>query len=344
MAELVIQHQADLTALSTFGLTARADCLITLRSLEDLEHLPSSPEPKLILGEGSNTVFLSNWPGTVLLNRLKGIQANVEGDTVELKVAAGESWHALVKLCIRQGWYGLENLIMIPGSVGAAPIQNIGAYGVELASCVQGVTAWDMTAGKFRHFDRSDCSFSYRDSLFKQTPASGLMITEVHFRLSRTFCPQTHYPSLQSALKSISSNLTPARLAATIMNLRRHRLPSPSRLANVGSFFKNPSVSATQHQGIKKEHPSLPSWPNAEAINQVNTFKLSAAWMIEQVGLKGHRIGDAAVYDQHALVLVNLGDASANQLEALIELIQTKVYDRFGVQLEPEPRLIRLSA
>lgn len=344
MATGQVTHPHNLSGLSTFGLPATAAELFKLQSTDQLKDPRLLATHLLILGEGSNTVFLTNWPGTVVLNQIKGYEAKSEGDSVLVKVGAGESWHRFVRHCLKQGWYGLENLVMIPGSVGAAPIQNIGAYGVELATFVESVIAWDRFEQRFEHFDQAQCQFGYRDSIFKHTTPSQYVITHVVFRLSRTFQPNTEYASLKDALKKrhLDQSCTPEQLAATVMRLRHHRLPDPARISNVGSFFKNPVISAEQHQQLKEIWPALPSWPVPQS-NQAMRFKISAAWMIEQAGLKGHRIGDAAVYDRHALVLVNLGQATTEDLEALIALITDEVWKKFGVLLEPEPQIIKAS-
>jgi len=337
MAQSALIEHADLRGLSTFGLPAKADRLLVLRSPKDLQHPSLKESNLLILGQGSNTVFLSDWPGVIVVNCLTGRESVEMGDEVLLKVGAGESWHALVRYCLDKGWYGLENLVMIPGSVGAAPIQNIGAYGKELAERIESVTTWDRMEQTWTVWDRSQCQFGYRDSVFKHLPEGRHIITEVQFRLEKTFHPCTHYPSLAQALmdRYQTTDVTPRQLVATIMRLRRHRLPDPARLNNVGSFFKNPLVSASVAQKLIQSWPELPSWPIDQAM-----VKLSAAWMIEHVGLKGHRMGNVAVYPHHALVLVNLGHARAEELKALIREIEKKVEQTFGVRLMPEPRLV----
>lgn len=348
MATRQVTQPHDLSGLSTFGLPATAAEIFRLKSVDQLTDPRLLAADLLILGEGSNTVFLTDWPGTVVLNQITGCEATEMDGSVLVKVGAGESWHGFVRHCLKQGWYGLENLVMIPGSVGAAPIQNIGAYGVELAEFVESVIAWNRLDQRFEHFDKAQCQFGYRDSVFKHTTPSQYLITHVVFRLSRTFQPNTDYASLKEALKKrhLDRSCTPEQLAATVMRLRRHRLPDPARINNVGSFFKNPLISAEQHQQLKTSWPALPSWSVPGSVSGSKEgmhFKISAAWMIEQAGLKGHRIGDAAVYDRHALVLVNLGQATAKDLEALIALITEKVWKKFGVRLEPEPQIIKAS-
>ncbi len=341
-----ISRHADLTSYSSFKLPAHATRLLKLTTLDQLQSEWVSRADTLILGEGSNTVFLSDWPGTVVINQLKGVWHEPLGDGVLVRVAAGESWHPFVKYCLDRGWYGLENLIMIPGSVGAAPMQNIGAYGVELDTCVHTVTAWDRYEQTWCEFDRAACAFGYRDSFFKRGGKDRYIITEVAFHLRTTFHPQTHYPSLNNALTERlgHTDCDPKTLAATIMRLRRHRLPDPGRLANAGSFFQNPIVSSDTHHALKAQWPELPSWrlDHAMGDNAIGApqFKLSAAWMIETAGLKGARVGDAGVYRHHALVLVNFGHATAEDLRQLIAEIKRAVKDCFGLTLAPEPRLV----
>ncbi len=358
MARDPLIHNADLSALSTFRLPARADQLLSLSSLEDLEHSALLDPNLVILGGGSNTVFLSDWPGLVVINQLKGLSVRDEGDEVVISVGAGESWHGLVRHCLDQGWYGIENLILIPGSVGGAPIQNIGAYGVEISSVIEQVICWDRVTRALKPFSPEACQFAYRDSVFKHMPDHRYLITQVDLRLSKTFTPQANYPSLKQALAQQSSRQVTAGdvtaddleatasarvLAATIMRLRRHRLPDPNRIANVGSFFKNPIVTFEQAKTLAATFPQLPQWPVSDP-SRGQGVKLSAAWMIEHLGFKGKQIGDAAVYTHHALVLINQGHASADDLEALISEITESVSNAFGVSLVPEPQLIKAPA
>ncbi len=334
---IVITHDADLAKLSTFGLPARARELIELEHPGQLRHLPLDNQPQLVLGGGSNTVFLADWPGRILLVQFKGVDV-VQLDETEALVhaGAGENWHQLVRLCIARGLHGLENLAMIPGSVGAAPIQNIGAYGVELSDVIETVTAWDWQRNELVTIRRDECQFGYRDSRFKSTDRGRYLITGISLRLKRTFVPKMSYQSLAEELERVGHlRPGPRQLAAAIMRLRRHRLPDPGRLANAGSFFKNPVVDAGLAQTLRNDNAGLPCWPMADG-----KVKLGAGWMIERLGLRGHSLGDAAVYENHALVLVNRGQASPIDIRKLIELITTSVKAEFGVTLEPEPELI----
>lgn len=332
-----IHPDADVSALTSFRLPARAAGLMLLEDTEQLKALePGSP--RLVLGGGSNTVFFSNWPGLVVINRLRGIHVEpIDRDRVRVRVAAGENWHQLVRWSLEQELHGIENLVLIPGSVGAAPIQNIGAYGTELAEVVESVSAWDWRTRQLVEIPAAECAFGYRTSRFKTGDRDRFLITAVTFQLSRRFRPETAYQSLATELRRRHGRQspTPRQLAATIMRLRRHRLPDPARLANAGSFFQNPIVPAGHAERLLSDHPNLPHWPVSEG-----GYKLAAGWLIEQLGWKGRAVGDAAVHTNHALVLVNRGRATASQLDALIRAIDADVERAYGVRLQPEPVLI----
>lgn len=331
-----VRSNADLTALSSFRLPARAAELVVLDTPEQLETLPVSDQPELVLGGGSNTLFVGDFPGRVILNRLRGLSFRRDGEAVLVTAAAGEDWHTLVRRCLDEGLYGIENLIMIPGSVGAAPMQNIGAYGVELSDVFEQLRARDRRDGRWVTLDRDDCRFGYRDSRFKSIERDRFLIAEVTLRLSPTFRPNTDYASLAGELERLQiEEPSPRQLAAAVMRLRRHRLPDPARLPNAGSFFKNSILERTQAAELLAEHPELPHWTMPDA-----RIKLAAAWMIETLGWKGKSVGDVGVYGNHALVLVNQGRGSGDELLALVDRIRRSVYEHFGVALEAEPRLI----
>ena len=336
MRPIEIVEGADLAPLSTFRLPARAERLVLLDQLQQLSQLQYDPDT-LVLGGGSNTLFMADWPGCVLLNRLRGIALEAqERDQVVVHAAAGESWHGLVRWCLDRGLYGLENLILIPGSVGAAPIQNIGAYGVELSDVLHSVSAWDWQRGETVEIPAAECGLGYRDSRFKSGDRDRFLITAVRLRLQRAFRPALGYQSLSHALQARGVETPqPRQLAAAVMRLRRHRLPDPARLPNAGSFFKNPVLETGAAKELLGRHPSLPHWPLAEG-----SVKLAAGWMIERLGFRGKRIGDAGVYRNHGLVLVNHGQATASHLRKLIEGITQSVADEFGVELEVEPNLV----
>jgi len=325
---------ADLGRLSTFRLPARAEKLIILEHRKQIHAL--GPPCDLVLGGGSNTVFIGDVAGRVLLNRLRGIDMEQRGDDVLVTAAAGENWHALVRRTIDAGLHGLENLALIPGSVGAAPMQNIGAYGVELSDVFHHLDAWDFERGEFVQLGAKDCSFAYRDSRFKSGDRNRFLIASITLRLSTTFDPSRAYDSLAGELDRHGIARPDARqLTAAVMRLRRHRLPDPSRLPNAGSFFKNPIVEAGFARDLIVEHSDIPQWPVAGGW-----VKLGAGRMIEKLGWKGQSIGDIGVYPNHALVLVNRGQGRAEQLLELIRRIERSVEDEFGLRLETEPGLV----
>lgn len=338
MPDITTLRNAKLGSFSTFRLPARADEVVVIERPEQLEGLGDSTGPELILGGGSNTIFLGDFQGRVLLSRLRGLRFEDagRGDHVRVRAAAGESWHGLVRRCLDLGLHGIENLALIPGSVGAAPIQNIGAYGVELDQVFETLTAWDREDRRWTTLDREDCAFAYRDSLFKSKAPQRYFITEVCLRLSRRFSPRLDYDSLHRALAQAGhSSPTPRQLVATILRLRRHRLPDPARLPNAGSFFKNPIVSQAQAATTLARWPDLPHWRLQE-----NQVKLAAGAMIERLGFKGYRDGGLGVYRHHALVLVHFGGSQGKELRALINRLQAAVEKEFGICLEPEPLLI----
>lgn len=334
---LRITDHASLEGLNTFRVSARARRLVELDAQSDLaaglEAVRSAPSA-LILGGGSNILLAGDVDGTVLRMNLRGIRVVDEStDAVTVEAAAGESWHGLVQWCLAHRFYGLENLSLIPGSVGAAPVQNIGAYGVELAQVLESVEAIEVGTGITHRLTKADCAFAYRDSLFKRDVGRWL-ITSLRLRLSRqpTLC--LSYPSLKEALRGDPSP-TPEQLAEAVCDLRRSRLPDPATVGNAGSFFKNPVVDALTASALRARYADMPQFPEPS-----QGVKLAAAWLIERCGWKGHREGDAGVHAQHALVLVNHGHASGAQLLALARRIQVSVQERFGVLLEPEPVII----
>ncbi|MGD9710218.1 MAG: UDP-N-acetylmuramate dehydrogenase [Halothiobacillaceae bacterium] len=331
-----LEEHVSLLAHNTFRVEARARYFVTLEQLEDIPALLADERlrtlPRLILGGGSNILFRADFPGVVVRVVLRGIELLGEDESHRLvRAAAGENWHDFVRWTVGQGWPGLENLSLIPGTVGAAPVQNIGAYGVELADVCEAVEAVELSTGETHTFDRVACRFAYRDSLFKQQ-AGRWLITSVTFRLPKAFVPKPDYPGVREALGGVEP--TPLAISDAICAVRRAKLPglAPGEPGSAGSFFKNPLVQAGQADALRASHPGLPAWSQPDG-----RAKLSAAWLIEQCGWKGCRDGDAGVYAKHALVLVNHGRATGEQLWRLAEAIRASVRQRFGVDLEPEP-------
>jgi UDP-N-acetylmuramate dehydrogenase len=329
---------ASLLTLNTLALDAHCLWLAEVAQVDDLQQLVTKPEltdlPRLVLGGGSNVLFCNDFAGLVVLNRLKGIQLQDEGEHWLLHVAAGEEWHQLVCHALQQGWYGLENLALIPGTVGAAPVQNIGAYGVELASFCAYVEAFNWQSGQLERIDAADCHFGYRDSIFKHEYQDSHFITAVGLRLPKAWTPVLGY----GPLAALGDAPTAQAIFDTVCATRRAKLPDPAVLGNAGSFFKNPVVTRALADTLKQQYPHMPCYPAGEG-----QAKLAAGWLIDQCGLKGFAIGRAAVHQEQALVLVNLGGASAMELIALAAHVRDSVEQKFGVVLEHEVRFMGLT-
>ena len=318
-------------------MAATAALLISFEHEEDVLSLPPfNPARDLVLGAGSNVILASDVPGTVYLNRMSGREiVDQTSDHTLVEVGAGENWHLLVDWSLERGLSGLENLSLIPGLAGAAPIQNIGAYGVELSSVLERVTAWDWRRSTWVSLGRED-----RDSLFKSLGPDRYLVTSIRLKLAQSFVPQLGYAGLQQELSAMGISRPSARdVSDAVCRLRRRKLPDPAMIGNAGSFFKNPLVSADQAAALTEQHPGLPCWPDNDG-----RVKLSAGWMIECCGLKGRNQGDAAVSEQHALVLINRGAATGADIVKLARQVQDAVAQRFGIQLEIEPKLVDFEA
>ncbi|HEY8012228.1 MAG TPA: UDP-N-acetylmuramate dehydrogenase [Rudaea sp.] len=335
-----IYENASLLERTTFRVPASASMLIDVHDANALPALLESSiaqgENALILGEGSNVLFTRDWPGVVLALRTRGIGIIEEhDDAVLVRVAAGEHWNDFVHWSLDRGLFGLENLALIPGSVGATPIQNIGAYGTEVGEFVHAVAAWDRITRKSVRLARDACAFAYRDSLFKREPGRYLIMA-VEFQLPRQRELRLDYSGVREELATMGVAQPDARaVARAITRLRTRKLPDPATTGNAGSFFKNPIVTQMQAQALKLSNPDLPLWPVSGAH-----AKLSAAWLIEACNFKGLREGYAGISSQHALVLINHGQATGAQIWGLAQRVQSAVLERFGTVLEPEPLVI----
>lgn len=333
-----IERHADLSTHSTFRLPAAADELAVLDDADALPGLLDTDKPLMILGEGSNTVFADDYPGRIVLNRLRGIDSEVlDRDRVLVTAAAGENWHQLVRWSLDRGLWGIENLAMIPGLVGAAPMQNIGAYGVELAHCLDGVEVYDRREGIRRWLTPDEGGLDYRHSRFKGKDAGRFVILAIRMELNMDGTPVIEYPSLIAELKrhGHSQPDDPRTLAAAVMRVRKRKLPDPGQIPSCGSFFKNPVVDNGTARALVDAHPELPNWPD-----KPGRTKLSAAWMIDELGWRGHVRGGIEVFERHALVLVNRGGGTGAELLGLAGDIRDSVRVRFGVELEPEPVIV----
>jgi UDP-N-acetylmuramate dehydrogenase len=336
---LAIQSHISLKPHNTFGMAVQAAHFCQLDDTAQLPALlasnPYQTGPVLWLGGGSNLLLTRDYPGLVIKVALRGIRLLEENDnSVLVEAAAGESWHDFVRYSLQQGWYGLENLSLIPGTVGACPVQNIGAYGVEVKDRIAQVICADLqTQGASVVLDNVDCRFGYRDSVFKHEAAGRLLVTAVRFRLSRQPQLKTGYGDIQQELEKRGiHHPTPLDVSDVVMAIRASKLPDPAVLGNAGSFFKNPVIEQSQADALLQRFPALPHYPAGPG-----RVKLAAGWLIEQAGLKGYRQGDAGVHERQALVLVNHGQASGSQMWALARHVQETVQQRYGVELEAEP-------
>jgi UDP-N-acetylmuramate dehydrogenase len=340
-AALTLAENASLAGRNGFRVAARAELLADVRRPEGLAELFAYPmlqrAPVLVLGEGSNVLLAADVPGVVVCYAALGLRIlQDDGDSCLLRAEAGERWDDLVRWSLGRGLVGLENLSLIPGTVGAAPIQNIGAYGTEVCEFIETVEAWDRESRSLQRLDRAACGFAYRDSVFKREPERRI-VTAVELRLPRRRELRTDYPGVREELAAMGVETPRApHVAEAICRLRTRKLPNPALIGNVGSFFKNPIVDATEADVLRGAHAGLPIFPAGDE----SLRKLSAAWLIEQCGWKGQREGDAGVSAQHALVLVNHGQATGAQLLALARRVAASVRERFGVLLEPEARIV----
>ncbi|MNZ39664.1 UDP-N-acetylmuramate dehydrogenase [Pseudomonas sp. JV241A] len=333
------QQQVSLKPYNTFGIDVRARYFTEAHNDDEVRQaLAQAGEqgvPVLVVGGGSNLLLTADIQALVLRMASRGLRILTErGERVVVEAEAGEPWHPFVQWSLSQGLAGLENLSLIPGTVGAAPMQNIGAYGVEIKDVFAGLTALDRQTGELRDFSLEECAFAYRDSLFKRNPGRWVIL-RVRFALSRVMHAHLDYGPVRQRLSEQGvSQPTAQNVSDAICSIRREKLPDPLELGNAGSFFKNPVVAAVLADRIRLQYPGLVAYPQADG-----QFKLAAGWLIEQAGWKGHREGDAGVHRLQSLVLVNYGQATGVQLHQLAQKIQADILERFGVELEMEPNL-----
>ncbi len=337
-----IQQNCSLQNLHTFGVKAKTKYLISIQSISDLWTFLQDENfktlPRLILGAGSNLLFTKDFDGVILKNDIKGIQIiNQNEEKVIVRVGGGENWHEFVLWCIEQGFGGIENLSLIPGTVGAAPIQNIGAYGVELKSVVTHLDAIHLPTGLIESFTNETCQFGYRDSIFKNKYKGQYFITAVTFELTTSNHKlNTNYGAIQNILteKNISTP-TIKNISDAVIQIRSSKLPNPKVLGNSGSFFKNPVVELSFFNKIYLNYPNMPHYPVPK-----DQVKIPAGWLIEQCGWKGKRVGNTGAYHRQALVLVNYGNATGTEVQNLAKAIQQSVFNKFGITITPEVNLI----
>ena len=340
-AALNIERRVNLRPYNTFGLPAAAARLVRIHTEADVRRVVDHPElglaPTFILGGGSNMVFTHDVAEVVLKVEIKGRRLVEErADAWIVEAGAGENWHEFVAWTLQQGWPGLENLALIPGCVGASPVQNIGAYGVELADRFDSLDGVDLITGRPVTLDKALCGFGYRDSVFKHLLAGKTLITRVRFALPKPWQPALGYLDLQRRMQETGNTAPDAQAVFDwVCSIRRNKLPDPAVLGNAGSFFKNPVVTEEQCRDIIGRDPEIVHYPMPDG-----SVKLAAGWLIDACGWKGKTVGQAAVYERQALVLVNKGGASGAEVVTLARAIQESVYGRFGIRLEPEPIIV----
>ena len=334
---MMIEHNVSLKPYNTFGLNAEAKLLVRINSVAALQEILADDklmeEESFILGGGSNILLTRDVDGLIIKNEIAGIELENETDShLLIRSGAGVVWHELVMHCIDKNYAGIENLSLIPGNVGAAPMQNIGAYGVELKDVFHSLEAVEMSTGNIHSFSNSDCQFGYRESIFKRKLKGQFVISSVTLKLNKQPNINTSYGAIDAELERLGvSEPSIKDVSKAVINIRQSKLPDPKKLGNSGSFFKNPVIPTSQFEELKRKHPDIPGYSAGE-----EETKLAAGWLIEQCGWKGKIVGNTGSHAQQALVLVNYGNATGVEIFNLSAHIMQSVYDTFGVQLERE--------
>ena len=336
---LQIQQNVSLQALNTLAINVSTKFMAMIDKPSDvvdaLELASSNDWPVVVIGGGSNVLLTGDIDGLLMYCRLQGITAEQQGNDVLVTAQAGENWHDLVQYCLEHNYYGLENLALIPGTVGAAPIQNIGAYGVELHQLFESLYGWDIDRQQWRNLSAQDCQFSYRNSIFKQALKNRFFITSVTLRLSLIDKPNISYAALQQYFNAAGIESPMAQqVFDAVIAIRQSKLPDPKELANVGSFFKNPIISRQQQQQLIANYPDMVCYPQSD-----DRVKIAAGWLLEQAGWKGKKIGPVGMHDQQALVLINYQQGDGQAVLKLAEAIQQDIAQRFSINLEIEPQI-----
>lgn len=343
---ITFQKNVSLKSYNTFGIDVNAQLFCEINTVDEVRQLLPTDEFSanhcLILGGGSNVLFTKDVDGLVIKNNLKGIEVtpHISGHVL-VTAASGESWHQLVLWCVAQNYAGIENLSLIPGTVGAAPMQNIGAYGVELANVLHEVEAVELSSGALHKFSNEQCNFGYRNSVFKQAYRGKCFITSVTLKLTdlnKTAQYQYHinYGDVKAKLSEMGAyEPTIADISQAVISIRQSKLPDPAQLGNAGSFFKNPVIDATHFNKLLQQYPTMPSYKQTDG-----TYKIPAGWLIEQCGWKGKVIGNTGSHKQQALVLVNYGNATGAEILLLAQNICASVTDKFGIQIVPEVNVV----
>lgn len=335
-----IQKDYPLLPHNTFGMDVKASLFMEYSSVEELKTLLAKqawvPGEWLHIGGGSNLLFTKDYPGTILHSAIKGFEVTSEDEEeVIVRAGAGEVWDDFVAYTVSQGWYGAENLSLIPGEVGASAVQNIGAYGMEAKDLIVHVETVEVATGKERIFENSECQYAYRESIFKHALKGQYIVTHVSYRLGKTSVYHLDYGNIRTELEKQGCQLTLQHVRNTIIDIRNSKLPDPQVQGNAGSFFMNPIVPRAQFEALLKDYPSMPHY-----ILDNDWVKIPAAWMIDQCGWKGKQLGRAGVHSKQALVLINCGGATGQEVIALSEEIQQSVFQKFGIRIFPEVNFI----
>ncbi len=338
---VLIQENVSLRPYNTFGFEASARLFVEIRSPDDLRAVLQNSAlrrlPRLLLGGGSNVLLRGDFEGLVLKISIPGIEVLRQTEAhVWLKAGAGETWHNLVEYTLTHNFAGLENLSLIPGSVGASPMQNIGAYGVEIKDVFDSLEALHLETGELRTFNHADCRFGYRESVFKHELRGQYAIVSVTFRLDKTPTFHVSYGDIQKTLTEMGvTTLSIQAVSEAVVRIRRSKLPDPAQVGNAGSFFKNPEIPKAQFDELKTRFPDLPGYPTSETA-----VKVPAGWLIERAGWKGRRFGAVGVHERQALVLVNYGGGTGQEIKDLAEKVQDSVEAQFGIRLTPEVNFV----
>ncbi|MCX2742349.1 UDP-N-acetylmuramate dehydrogenase [Mangrovivirga sp. M17] len=336
-----IREKADLKNYHTFGVPAIAEYLTEIHSIEEIreaiDYARSHNLQLNVFGGGSNVLFKNNPQGLTVVNKITGIEVVQETDKeVELSVGAGEIWHDFVLYCLDHKYYGIENLSLIPGTVGAAPMQNIGAYGVEIKEVFKHLDAVHRETKELERFNNEECQFGYRTSVFKTSQRDNYIIARVNFILSKVPAPNISYGAISNTLEEMGiSSPTPRDVSNAVIQIRSSKLPDPKQIGNAGSFFKNPSIPSEEYARLKTKFPEIPGYSQPD-----ETVKVPAGWLIEQCGWKGKKVGNTGAHKKQALVLVNYGNAKGQEIYDLSEQILKSVHDKFGIDLEREVNII----
>jgi UDP-N-acetylmuramate dehydrogenase len=338
---MIIQKDIQLKPFNTFGIEATAKYFIEVSSIEQLQEILQNPDyqstERLILGGGSNMLLTKDFEGLVIKIAIKGFEVvNENEDNIWLKVGAGVVWHDLVLQCVNHNYAGMENLSLIPGTVGAAPMQNIGAYGIEIKEVFEELQALEIATGEIKNFDKAMCNFGYRESIFKHEAKGKYIILNVTFKLNKRPTFHIEYGAIKDTLAEMNiSEMSIKSISDAVIHIRQSKLPNPAEIGNAGSFFKNPEIPNSQFETLKAQFPTIPSYPVSDT-----TTKVPAGWLIEQAGWKGQRFGNVGVHAKQALVLVNYGGGKGEEIKDLSQKIQASVKEKFEIQLSVEVNFI----